>query len=233
MFALVLIPGAPLRDLEKGTIVPSPFISGIVPILLLYFIIVGTAYGQKTGKFKGFSDIVSAMEGGIKSISGLIVLILPMAMFVETFNESNMSSVMAIKLADILSSLGLTGTGLFVGIILVVAFLNFFNTSGSSKWALLSPIFVPMMYYLGYSPAFTQLLYRIGDTSTNTITPLKGILPLYLAVARKYDKDAGVGSIISRCVPFALLFTAVLTIMALIWFYFKLPIGPGVSYFVN
>lgn len=230
---LVAIPGAPLRDLEKDTIIPSPFIEGIVPILLIYFSLVGLVYGYKTGKFTKFADAVTGMENGLKSLAGLLVLILPTAMFVDTFSKSNMSAVLAIKLADFLDKIGLTGATLFIAMIIVVGFINIFIGSGSGKWALLSPIFVPMMYFLGYAPEFAQLVYRIGDTSTNTLSPLKAVVVYYIAFARKYDENAGIGTIISRVFPYAVLFTVVLTIMLLICFFFKIPFGPGSTIFVQ
>lgn len=227
MILMVAIPGGPLRDAKKNTIIPSPFIDGIVPLLLVYFILVGVIYGRKTGVFKTSKDIITAMQGGVRGVVSLMVLILPIANFIAAFQYSNISAWLAIKMANGLMSAKLTGIGLIIGIILITCVVNLFITSGSTKWALLAPIFVPVMSYLGFSPAFTQLLYRVGDASTLTITPLHPYIPVFLGVAQKYDKEVGIGSIFCRTLPLAIVFLITWTILVCIWYVFNLPLGPG------
>ncbi|HIP89477.1 MAG TPA: AbgT family transporter, partial [Thermococcus paralvinellae] len=138
-------------------------------------------------------------------------------------------TVLAIKLANFLKSAGFTGIGLFIAIILVSAFINLFITSGSTKWAFLAPVIVPMMYYLGYSPEWAQLLYRIGDSSTNSCTPLLSYFPIIIGYASIYKKDVGIGTIISRTFLYSLLFLVTWIILMIIWYILDLPLGPGVS----
>ncbi len=227
MLGMVLVPGGPLRDPAKNTIIPSPFINGLVPILLLYFVLAGTIYGRIAGTIKSSADVIKGMVAGVGEMSSYIVLILPIANFIETFTKSNMATVMAIKMANWLQAQGFTGFELFLAVILISTLVNLFITSGSTKWAFMAPVLVPMMYYLGYSPDFTQLLYRIGDSCTNSITPMMPYFPILLGFANKYDREAGIGTIISQALPIALLFLVVWIALLLAWYLLGLPIGPG------
>jgi aminobenzoyl-glutamate transport protein len=116
---------------------------------------------------------------------------------------------------------------LFIGYILLCTFVNLFIGSGSAKWAILAPIFVPMMTLLGYHPAWTQFLYRIGDSSTNIISPLFPYFPIVLAFLSEYDEKAGVGTLLSLMIPYSVAFIVIWTLFAIIWFFTGLPLGPG------
>lgn len=227
MLAMVLIPGGPLRDPVKDTIIPSPFIKGMVPIMLLYFILVGVVYGRKAGTITKPADLINGMVSSVGHMASYIVIILPIANFIAAFTKSNMAIVMAVKLADWLKGMGLTGFGLLVAIIILSTFVNLFVSSGSTKWAFMAPVIIPMLYYLGYSPQLAQLLYRIGDSSTNSITPMMPYFPILLGLAAKYDKDVGIGTIISRGLPISLFFLVTWIILLAIWYVIGLPIGPG------
>jgi aminobenzoyl-glutamate transport protein len=227
MFLLTLIPGGPLRDPVKNTIVPSIFLRGMIPILFVFFIIAGWVYGKNVGTVKKPTDMINYMVESMKTMASYIVVMLPIANFTYTFTHTNMASILAIKLAHILEVANFTGVGLFVSIVIISTFVNLFLSSGSTKWAFLAPVIVPMMYYLGYTPEWTQLLYRIGDSSTNSFTPLFTYFPIILGFASVYKKDVGVGTIISRTFIYSLLFLVTWTAMILVWFYLGLPLGPG------
>jgi len=224
---LVVPPGAPLRNPETGGIVPSPFLRGLVPILFFLFAIPGYFYGKGTGAIKQKDDVLKFMQEGMKSLAGYIVLMLVVAQFVNLFAWSNLDSILAIQGANFLEATGLTGSLLFVLFIILIAFLNIFLGSGSAKWAIFAPIFIPMLAQLGYSPAFVQLMYRMGDSITNSISPLYVYFPLLIGWIHQYDKRLKIGTIISLLVPYAIILLIMWLILLFVWVAFNLPIGVG------
>lgn len=229
MFLLTIIPNGPLRDPVKNTIVPSTFLKGMVPILFLFFVIGGYVYGKETGTVKRPTDMIKYMTESIRTMAPYIVLILPIANFIYTFMHTKMALVLAIKLTEFLKSIGFTGIGLFIAITLISTFINLFIVSGSTKWAFLAPVIVPMMYYLGYSPEWALLIYRIGDSSTNSFTPLMPYFPVIIGYASMYKKDVGIGTIISRTFLYSMLFLVTWIALMIIWYLLDLPLGPGAS----
>jgi len=224
---LVAPEGAPLRNQETGGIVPSPFLRGLIPILFLFFAIPGYFYGKTTGAIKKPNDILKQMEHGMKELSGYIVLMLVVAQFINLFYWSNLDTILAIKGAGFLTATGLTGPVMFILFMTLVAFLNIFLGSGSAKWAIFAPIFIPMLAQLGYSPAFVQLIYRIGDSITNSVTPLYIYFPLLLGWIHKYNKNIGIGTIVSLLVPYAVILYIMWILLLMAWYWLQLPIGVG------
>ena len=224
---LVAPPGAPLRDPETGGIVPSPFLRGLVPILFFMFAIPGYFYGKATGAIKKPNDVLKQMEHGMKELSGYIVLMLVVAQFINLFIWSNLDKIIAINGAELLKSTGLTGPVMFVLFIILVSILNIFMGSGSAKWAIFAPVFIPMLYQLNYNPAFVQLLYRIGDSITNCVTPIYVYFPLLLGWIHKYNKKVGIGTIVSMLLPYAMFLLLGWIILVFIWYGLNLPIGLG------
>ena len=228
LIALLVIPSnAPLRDPETGSLVPSPFLRGLVPILFFLFAIPGYFYGRAAGTIKKYDDLLKHMEHGMKGLSGYIVLMLVVAQFIHLFAWSKLDTILAIKGAEFLQATGLTGPLLFVMFMIIVAFLNIFLGSGSAKWAIFAPIFIPMLAQIGYSPGFVQLMYRVGDSITNCITPLYVYFPLLLGWIHQYDKRLGIGTIVSLLIPYATILFVMWTILLFIWFAFNIPIGVG------
>ncbi|MCG3088102.1 AbgT family transporter [Sporosarcina cyprini] len=225
-------PDSPLRG-EDGKLVPSPFISGIVPIILFLFLTVGITYGVTVGKIKSGKDVAGYMAEAMKDMAGYIVLIFAISQFIAYFNWSNIGTWIAVNGAEFLTEINFTGMGLIIGYIIFTALMNFLITSGSAKWALEAPIFVPMFMQLNYHPAFTQVAYRIADSSTNIITPLMPYMPVVLSFMQKYDKKAGIGTLISLMIPYSISFLVVWIILILIFFYAGIPFGPGVTPFLN
>jgi aminobenzoyl-glutamate transport protein len=229
---LVAPPGAPLRNQETGGIVPSPFLRGLIPILFMMFALPGYFYGRAVGTIKKFDDIIKHMEHGMRNLAGYIVLMLVVAQFIYMFSWSNLDTILAVKGANFLTATGLTGPLLFVLFMVIVAFLNIFLGSGSAKWAIFAPIFIPMLAQLGYSPGFVQLMYRVGDSITNSISPLYVYFPLLLGWVRQYDKRLGIGTIISLLVPYAVILFVMWVALLFIWFALNLPIGVGESIYI-
>ncbi|MGX4670543.1 AbgT family transporter [Cerasibacillus sp. JNUCC 74] len=227
----IFIPNSPLRNEDSG-LAPSPFLDGIVPLILFFFIIIGVTYGITVGKIKSSKDISKYMAESMKDMAGYIVLIFAIAQFISYFNWSNIGTWVAVNGAEILKEINFTGIWLIIGYILFTATLNFLITSGSAKWALEAPVFIPMFMQLGYSPAFTQAAYRIADSSTNIVTPLMPYMVIILAFMQKYDKKAGVGTFISLMIPYSAAFLFTWIILILIFYYAGIPFGPGITPFL-
>lgn len=213
--------------METGGLVPSPFLRGLVPILFFMFAIPGYFYGRATGTIRKSNDVLKLMEQGMKDLSGYIVLMLVVAQFINLFYWSNLDTIPAIKGAEVLKASGLTGPVMFTLFMIIVAVLNIFLGSGSAKWAIFAPVFIPMLYQLDYSPAFVQLMYRVGDSITNCVTPLYVYFPLLLGWIHKYNKNIGIGTIVSLLIPYAIVLFVMWLILLFVWFGLNLPIGVG------
>lgn len=200
---------------------------GLIPAILLLFLIPGAAYGWTTGKLRTSHDLVAAMTEAMKSMGGYMVLAFFASQFIAYFGKTNLGLIVSFKGADALEAAGLTGLPLIILFIFLSAFLNLFMGSASAKWAIMAPIFVPMMYRLGLSPALTQVAYRIGDSSTNIITPLMSYFAMIVVFMNKYEEDAGLGTLTSMMLPYSMSFLCFWTIMMALWMMAGLPVGPG------
>jgi aminobenzoyl-glutamate transport protein len=149
------------------------------------------------------------------------------SIFTNFFSVSKLGTILAINGAGFLSNIGFTGIPLLIGLIFLSCIVNVFIGSASAKWAILAPVFVPMMMLMGYDPAITQVVYRIGDSITNPLSPLFTYLPVILGYARKYDKNAGLGTIIANMLPYSVTFTIVWILQVIVWVTLNLPLGPG------
>ncbi len=206
----------------------NPFYVSIVPLMLFVFFLSGLAYGLVTKTIRSDKDAAKMTAESMASMGGYIVLAFAAAQFVAYFNWSNLGVIFAISGADTLKSIGFTGIPLIVAFVLVASFINIIIGSASAKWAIMAPIFVPMLMLMGYSPELTQAAYRIGDSYTNILTPLLPYFPLIIVFAQKYQKDIGIGTIISVMLPFAIAFALVRILMLILWMVFNLPLGPEV-----
>ncbi len=228
----LIIPQGSFFRADNGTLVPkSPLLSSIVGILFLLFFIVGVSYGLGAGTIKSASDIPKLMQKGMSGCVSFLVVALPAAFFVQFFNMSNLTTVLSVKGAEGLKAMNLGGIPLLVCFILLCAFINLFMISGSAKWLILAPIFVPMFSIIGFSPALSQVAYRIGDSSTNIISPLSYYVPVIIGLLEQYKKESdppvGIGTVISLQMPYSIAFLVGLTLMIIAWYFFGLPLGPG------
>lgn len=226
---LMTVPkGAILRNPETGSLMSkSAFNDGLVPIVSLAFFIPGLTYGIVAKTVKNNNDVANYLGKSMSSMGGFLVLAFVSSQFIAYFTKSNLGIVLAVKGAEFLENAGIKGIGLLVGFVLVSAFINLFIGSASAKWSIMAPIFVPMLMRLGYSPELTQLAYRIGDSSTNIITPLMTYFALIIAFAKKYDEDIKIGTLTSIMLPYSMMFLIGWTILLIIWLLAGLPIGPG------
>lgn len=228
---LVVLPNSPMRGPDDAgsyldTIIMSPFMSSLVPIIAILFFIPGVVYGIVTKSIRNDKDVAGQMSDTMASMGTFIVLAFAAGQFVAYFTESNLGIVIGVYGAEILDSLSLTGIPLVIGFMLITAVINLFIGSASAKWALMAPIFVPIMMQLGYSPEFTTMAYRVADSSTNIITPLMTYFAIIIAFAQKYDKNIGIGTLISVMLPYSICFFIFWAIMLIIWSLLGIPLGP-------
>lgn len=232
LFALLVIPeGAPLRDPDaagKPTLVQiKPFFDSIVMLLMLLFLAMGIAYGVIAGTIKSDRDVARMSSEGVAVLGSYIVLAFAAAQFIAYFNWSNLGLILAINGASTLKAIGFTGIPLLLSFVAVSAFINLFIGSASAKWAIMAPVFVPMLMLTGYSPEVVQAAYRVGDSTTNIITPLMQYFPVVIAFAYRYDRRTGIGTLISMMLPYSIVFFIGWTLMLAAWLLFGLPLGPG------
>ncbi|MGW2509082.1 AbgT family transporter [Streptomyces scopuliridis] len=226
VLALWLPPGAPLRG-ENGAYVPSPLLSGIVPVLFGAFLVAGLTYGITVRKLTSTEDAVTAVTESVKTMSGYIVMMFVAAQVIALFTWSNVAVLLAVKAAALFNSLGMTGFWAIMLFVVLVACLNLFILSGSALWSLVGPVFIPAFMLMGMSPALSQAAFRIGDSATGVLTPMNPYVFLVLAMLRQYEPEARLGTLISRLAifagPFLVLWLAILGI----FYGFDLPLGPG------
>ena len=217
-----------LRNAETGDRMDSPFFDGFVVWILIFFIAVGYAYGRAAGTMKSDRDVIDAMAAALSSLGLYIVLVFFAAQFVAFFGWTNLGAITAVTGSQFLLDTGMTGPGVFFFFILICAFINLSLGSASAQWAVTAPIFVPMLMLIGYSPEVIQAAYRIGDSTTNIITPMMSYFGLILAWATRYDKNLGVGTLIAMMLPYTIFFLLSWSAFFFVWtFVLGLPVGPG------
>lgn len=204
-------------------------LSGLVPAIVLFFAVPGLAYGKSIGTIKNDSDVMGMLTKSMEGMAGYIVLVFFAAQFIAYFGYTNLGTILAVKGADFLETTGIGGIPLIIGFIMIVGFLNLFMGSALAKWAILAPVFVPMLMRIGYSPEFTQLAYRIGDSTTNIISPLMSYFAMIIVFMQKYDKKSSIGTLISIMLPYSIVFMIGWSIFLALWMLSGFPIGPEVD----
>ncbi|QEK13696.1 AbgT family transporter [Crassaminicella thermophila] len=199
---------------------------GLVPTIMLFFLVPGLVYGIVSGTIKNDKDVIKAMSTAMGTMGGYLVLCFFAAQFIKYFSYTNLGIILAVSGANFLKAIGFTGLPLIIAFIIVAGFINLFIGSASAKWGIMAPVFIPMMYQLGFTPEFTQLAYRIGDSCTNIISPLMSYFAVIVVFAQKYDKDTGIGTLISTMLPYSIAFLLGWTALMIGWYLLGLPIGP-------
>jgi aminobenzoyl-glutamate transport protein len=216
------------RNPETGDRMDSPFFDGFVVWILIFFVVLGYAYGRAAKTMKSDRDVIDAMAGALSSLGLYIVLVFFAAQFVAFFGWTNLGGITAVTGAQFLVDTGMTGPTVFFLFILLCALINLSLGSASAQWAVTAPIFVPMLMLIGYSPEAIQAAYRIGDSTTNIITPMMSYFGLILAWATRYQKDLGVGTLIAMMLPYSMFFIVAWSAFFYLWtFILGLPVGPG------
>ncbi|HVS13267.1 MAG TPA: AbgT family transporter [Thermoanaerobaculia bacterium] len=217
-----------MRHPELRTVVPSPFLSSIVAWIFLFFSVCGFAYGRAAGTMRNDRDVIDGMAHSISTLGLYIVLVFFAAQFVAFFGWTNLGVITAVAGADFLQAIGLTGPLVFIPFILMCCFVNLMLGSASAQWAVTAPIFVPMLMLVGYSPEVIQAAYRIGDSTTNIITPMMSYFGLILAMAARYDRRFGIGTLIATMLPYTVFFLVAWIGLFYLWvFVLGAPVGPA------
>ena len=225
-FAVSVIPENGLLRTPGESALHSAFFNGMITAIMVFFLIPGVVYGMVTGSIRNDKAGVKQMISSMSHLATYIVLVFFAAQFVYYFGYSRLGLIIAIEGADFLSHIGFTGIPLMLAFIVVSAIINMFMGSASAKWAIMAPVFVPMFMLVGYHPSLTQMVFRVGDSLTNVITPMMSYFALIVAFAEKYDEDYGIGTIISTMLPYSIVFGIFWTLLLIGWMLLGLPVGP-------
>jgi aminobenzoyl-glutamate transport protein len=225
---LTVIPGAPLRHPETDAIIgDSPFMDSLIFIITVIFLVAGICYGVGAKTVKTSVDVINAITETFASLAGLIFMLLLISQFIAYFNFSNMPTVLAVEMADLLERADIGAIWLLILFILVIAVLDIVIPGVVPKWAIFAPIFIPLFYRLDVAPQTVLAAYRVADSPMNVITPLMVYLPFIVVVAQRYKRDAGLGTVISLMLPYTLVTLVVWTLFFVVWYALGIPFGPG------
>lgn len=227
MLVAVLIPSSPWRNEEGGFLPSSPLLGSIVFIVFAYFLIMGAVHGRIVGNVRSMRDLVDFMIEALKDVLEFLVLAFILGQFIALFNWSGIGQFTAVKGAAFLQNIGVTGFPAILAFIVLASLLNLLIISGSSMWTLMAAVFVPMFAIIGYEPAFVQAAFRVGDSATQIITPLNPYMIVLLSMLKRYEPEAGFGSVMARMLPFVLPFWLAWATLLGVWFFADLPLGPG------
>lgn len=218
---------------DNGSILHSPVLHGVVTLLFLIAGSMGIVYGLTVGKFRNDADVMKGMAESMKSLATYIVLVFFAAQFVAYFKESNLGIILAVNGAEALKAANLNIYVLMIMFIIFAATINMLMGSASAKWAIMAPVFIPIFMLMGFSPELSQVVFRIGDSVTNIISPMMSFFALIIAFFQKYDKNAGIGTIISTMIPYSILFFIAWTILLIGWIKFGWPLGPDSPLYIG
>jgi aminobenzoyl-glutamate transport protein len=225
---LTAIPGAPLQDPETGDVIgDSPFMDSLIVIIALIFLVAGLAYGRGAGTIKSADEAIGIVTKSWAGLAGLLFLFLLIAQFIAYFSFSNMAQVAAVELGDLLESADIGAVWLLIGFIVVTAIVNLIMPAAIAKWAILAPIFIPLFVRLDVAPQTVLAAYRVGDAPTNVITPLMAYFPLIVIFVQRYQKSAGIGTVVSMMLPYVVALSVIWTLFFVVWYLLGIPLGPG------
>ncbi|MEN1973523.1 MULTISPECIES: AbgT family transporter [unclassified Cellulomonas] len=226
---LLTVPSwGPLRNPETGSLIEdSPLMGSIIFLILLYFFVMGYCYGRGAGTIRTSMDVINPMTKTISGLAGLFFLLLVISQFIAYFTYSQLGTIAAVQMADVLERAGLPTVWLIVGLIVMTAIVDIFIGGVVPKWAIFAPIFVPLFIQLGISPDVALAAYRVGDSPVNVVTPLMPYFALIVIFAERYRRKVGVGSVISLMLPYTVALLLVWTVLLVVWYLLGIPLGPG------
>ncbi len=231
VLALLTAPPLPfgiLRNQETGGIMAgSPFMSGLIILISLLFVVVGFAYGKGAGTIANVTAAIGLIVKTWSNLAGMIFLLFVIANFIAFFNFTNLATVLAVNLADFLQNVPIGGIGYIIMFVTVVAIIDIILTGALAKWAILAPVFVPLFMRLGGDPDLVLAAYRVGDSPMNVITPLNVYLAVMVGFANRYDKNAGIGTLVALMLPYTAVLLVTWTLLLVVWFALGLPLGPA------
>jgi aminobenzoyl-glutamate transport protein len=225
---LTVIPGAPLQDPETGRVIgDSPFMDSLIVIIALIFFVAGLAYGRGAGTLKGTDDVLGSITKSWAGMASLLFLFLLIAQFIAYFSYSNMAQVAAVELGDLLEKADIGAVWLLIGFILVTLVVDLVMPAAIAKWAILAPIFIPLFIRLDVTPQTVLAAYRVGDSPLNVVTPLMAYFPLIVVFVQRYQRSAGIGTVVSLMLPYVFVVGIVWTVFFIAWYLLGIPLGPG------
>ena len=190
-----------------------------------------TAVNAVNGRGAGTIANVTAAIGLVvktwSNLAGMIFLLFVIANFIAFFNFTNLATVLAVNLADFLQTVPIGAVGYIILFVIVVAIIDIILTGALAKWAILAPVFVPLFMRLGGDPDLVLATYRVGDSPMNVITPLNVYLAVMVGFAQKYQKDAGMGTIIALMLPYTAVLMVLWTLFLIGWYLLGIPLGPA------
>lgn len=220
--------GAPLRNPETGAIIgDSPFMSSLVVLIMLAFFVTGLAFGWGAKTITSANDAIKAIVKTLADLAELMLLFFVISQFVAYFNYSNMGTILAVRLADTLKEANLNSVTLLFAFLVIGALMSIPVPNILPKWAILAPVFVPLFMKLGTDPEVVLAAYRVSDSPPNVINPLLPHFALVVGFAQRWQKNAGVGTIVAMMLPFAVGTFVVWTILFFGWYLLGLPFGPN------
>lgn len=227
VFALLTLPpGAPLRNPDTGELIGnSPFMNGLIALIMLMFLVTGWCYGIGAGTLSSLTDVIKAIEKAITGMGGTIFLFFVLSQFVAYFTYTNIGTVMALKMSSALTAANIGVLPLLIGFIVVVAIIDLLLTGAIAKWAIFAPVFVPLLMKLGVAPEAVLAAYRVADSPMNAITPLNAYFALVVGFAQKYDRNSGVGTVVSLMLPYVVWMFLLWTLLFAVWQWLGLPWG--------
>ncbi|GAA2342506.1 AbgT family transporter [Saccharopolyspora halophila] len=226
---LALWPGSPLQNSEGAFLPESPLLDSVTTLIFLGFAVPAIVYGALAGTVQRAADVPRLMALAVRELAGFLVLAFMLGQFIALFNWTNLGSLVAVSGADLLRSLQLDGYPAFLGFMVLASVLNLFIISGSSLWTLMASVFVPMFVLVGFEPGFAQAVFRVGDSATQIMTPLNPYMIILLGYLRRYEPNAGIGTLVARMMPFVVPFWLLWALIMTVFYAADLPLGPGMG----
>lgn len=224
LVAALLPASSPFRG-EGDSILKSPVMTGMAGVIGLFFAAVGYAYGRRAGTYDKPTDMIPAMAKGLASMGPILVLFFFVSQFLAYFKWTGMSTVLAVRGAELLEAWAIPGWAMMLALAILLSLMNLIITSGSAMWALVAPVFIPMLMLLGIPAEHTQALYRVADSVTNCVTPMSPYFVMALGFIQQYRKSAGIGTLASFTIPIAMTVWVVWMVLFIFWFVAGIPFG--------
>jgi aminobenzoyl-glutamate transport protein len=208
----------------------APLMKSIVPIIFIVFLLPGVVYGFISGTYVKSADVIQSKSKAMSGMSYYIVMAFFCALFIDAFGKSNIGALLALKGASFLQAMAFPAEITIVGIVMLTSVVNLLVGSASAKWALISPIMVPMLMQLHISPDLTQAAYRVGDSASNIVTPLMPYFPLVVIFCQRYVRKTGIGTLVAMMIPYCIVFLVCWTAFLLLYWKLGIPLGLQSTY---
>ena len=209
----------------------SYFYQGSVTIFSFLLIFSSLIYGMRVKTINNNRDLVEGMSYYLKDVASLLVLIFFASQFCMIFKETNIGLFVVASLSELLNGMQLSGLALVVITFLIVALSTFFVPMASTKWAMLSPVIVPMFMQSSMTPEFAEVVFRAGDSCIKGITPVYSYFVILIGFLHIYNKRKNdvitITDAMSLMVPYTIAFVILYFVIMLAFYIIGIPIGFG------